>query len=150
MLRRLWSAVPRGGTVRVVTAAKSDNNATIAAARFTYSRLLKRGVRVFEYQPGRLHTKLYITDDVVHAGSANFDFRSLYLNLEVMLRVEDRAFAEAMRAFVDAEVAQSKEVTLAEHKGRATLLRKIRWAASNFLVTTMDYTVTRRVNFGVE
>jgi cardiolipin synthase len=150
MLRRLWSAAVRGGTVRVVTAAKSDNNATIAAARFTYSRLLKRGVRVFEYQPGRLHTKLYITDDIVHVGSANFDFRSLYLNLEVMLRIEDKAFAEAMRAFVDAEVAQSNEVTLAEHKDRATLLRKIKWAASNFLVTTMDYTVTRRVNFGVE
>jgi cardiolipin synthase len=150
MLRRLWSAVARGGEVRILTAAKSDNTATVAAARFTYSRLLKRGVEVYEYQAGKLHTKLYITDDAVHIGSSNFDFRSLYLNLEMMLRIEDKGFAQAMRGFVDSEVADSNLVTLAEHRGRATLLRKIKWAASNFLVTTMDYTVTRRINFGVE
>ena len=94
-----------------MTAAKSDNHATIAAARFTYGRLLKRGVRMFEYQPAKFHTKLYIADDIVHIGSANFDFRSIYLNLEMMLRVEDPAFAAAMRAFVDGEVAQSVEIT---------------------------------------
>lgn len=150
MLRRIGGVVERGGAARLVTAAKSDNNATIAAARFTYSRLLKRGVRIFEYQPAKFHTKLYIADDIVHIGSANFDFRSIYLNLEMMLRVEDKAFAAAMRAFVDGEVAQSAEITLAIHKKRATPLRRLRWAVSNFLVTTMDYTVTRRINFGVE
>ena len=150
MLRRIGGVVERGGTARLVTAAKSDNNATIAAARFTYGRLLKRGVRIFEYQPAKFHTKLYIADDIVHIGSANFDFRSIYLNLEMMLRVEDKAFAGAMRGFVDGEIAQSIEITPAIHHSRSTWLRRIRWAASNFLVTTMDYTVTRRINFGVE
>ena len=150
MLRRIGGVVERGGTARVVTASKSDNNATIAAARFTYGRLLKRGVRVFEYQPAKLHTKLYIADDAVHIGSANFDFRSLYLNLEMMLRVEDPAFATAMRAYVDGEVADSMEITPAIHKAKATLWRKLKWGLSNFLVTTMDYTVTRRINFGFE
>lgn len=150
MLRRIGGVVDRGGTARLVTAAKSDNHATIAAARFTYGRLLKWGVRIFEYQPAKFHTKLYIADDIVHVGSANFDFRSIYLNLEMMLRVEDPAFAAAMRAFVDSEIAQSVEITPAVHRSRATWLRRLRWAASNFLVTTMDYTVTRRINFGVE
>ena len=150
MLLRIGGVVERGGCARLVTAAKSDNHATIAAARFTYGRLLKRGVRVFEYQPAKFHTKLYIADDIVHVGSANFDFRSIYLNLEMMLRVEDAAFAAAMRAYVDGEVADSVEITPALHKSRATWMRRLRWAASNFLVTTMDYTVTRRINFGVE
>ena len=150
MLRRIAGVVERGGEARLLTAAKSDNNATIAAARFTYGRLLKRGVRIFEYQPAKFHTKLYIADDIVHVGSANFDFRSIYLNLEVMLRVEDAAFASAMRRFVDGEIAQSMEVTPALHRRRATPFRRFKWAVSNFLVTTMDYTVTRRFNFGVE
>ena len=150
MLRRIGGVVERGGVTRVVTASRSDNNATIAAARFTYGRLLKRRVRVFEYQPAKLHTKLYIADDAVHIGSANFDFRSLYLNLEMMLRVEDAAFAAAMRAYVDGEVADSLEITPAIHKAKATLWRKIKWGLSNFLVTTMDYTVTRRINLGQE
>ena len=150
MLRRIGGVVERGGEARLVTAARSDNNATIAAARFTYGRLLKRGVRIFEYQPAKFHTKLYIADDIVHIGSANFDFRSIYLNLEMMLRVEDPAFAAAMRVFVDGEIADSVEITPALHKSRATWVRRLRWAASNFLVTTMDYTVTRRINFGVE
>ena len=150
MLRRIGAVVERGGEARLVTASKSDNNATIAAARFTYGRLLKRGVRVFEYLPAKLHTKLYICDDAVHIGSANFDFRSLYLNLEMMLRVEDSAFATAMRDYVDCEIAESMEITPAVHKAKATLWRKTKWALSNFLVTTMDYTVTRRINLGQE
>lgn len=150
MLRRIGGVVERGGGARLLTAARSDNDATIAAARFTYRRLLKHGVRVFEYQPARLHTKLYIVDDIVHVGSANFDFRSIYLNLEVMLRVEDAAFAAAMRRFVDGEVAHSIEVTPEFHRRRATPFRRLKWAVSNFLVTTMDYTVTRRINFGKE
>ncbi|MGJ3628738.1 phospholipase D-like domain-containing protein [Sphingomonas sp. MMS24-JH45] len=71
--------------VRVVTASKSDNNATIAAARFTYAGLLRRGIRLFEYQPTKLHTKLYVVDDATWIGSANFDMRSLFVNLELML-----------------------------------------------------------------
>ena len=69
--------------------------------------LLKRGVRIFEYQPTKLHTKLFVIDGVVHIGSANFDMRSLFLNLEMMLRVEDAAFAAAMHDYVDGEIAQS-------------------------------------------
>ena len=150
MLRRIGGVVERGGEARLVTASRSDNNATIAAARFTYGRLLKRGVKVFEYQPAKFHTKLYICDDAVHIGSANFDFRSLYLNLEMMLRIENAGFAKAMRAYVDGEVANSMEITPAVHKAKATLWRKAKWALSNFLVTTMDYTVTRRINLGQE
>ena len=68
---------PRG-RARLITAAKSDNNATIAAARFTYRRLMARGVEIFEYLPTKLHTKLVVLDDVVHIGSSNLDIRSLY------------------------------------------------------------------------
>ena len=149
MLRRLARLAMRG-SVRIITAAKSDNNATIAAARHTYSRLLRRGVEMYEYRPTRLHTKLIIVDDAVYIGSANFDFRSIYLNLEIMLRVEDRNFANLMRSYFEGEVAESERITPQLHRQRANPWRRFKWTVSHWLVTSMDYTVTRRLNFRVE
>ena len=149
MLRRI-ARLGRRGQVRIITAAKSDNNATIAAARHTYARLLRNGVEMYEYQPQKLHTKLVIVDDVVHIGSSNFDFRSLYLNLEVMLRIEDRAFAEQMRGYFERELADSLQITPDLHRQRASWWRRLKWTLSYFLVTTVDYTVTRRLSFGPE
>ena len=145
MLRRM-AKVARRGRARLVTASKSDNNATIAAARSLYNYLLKRGVAVFEYQPMKLHTKLFVVDDVVHIGSANFDMRSLFLNLEMMLRVEDAGFAREMRRFVDGEVASSTEITLKAHRKQRTLLNRIRWAIGYFIVAVADYRISRRLN----
>jgi cardiolipin synthase len=142
--------VAQRGQVRIVTASRSDNNATIDAARDTYSRLLRSGVQLYEYQPARLHTKLAICDDIVYVGSANFDFRSLYINLEVMLRIKDAEFAKMMRRYFEGELADSLEITPALHQRRASWLRRVKWRVSHWLVTSMDYTVTRRLNFRAE
>lgn len=149
MTRRI-ARLGRRGVVRIITAAKSDNNATIAAARHTYARLLRSHVEMYEYQPAKLHTKLVIADDVVHLGSSNFDFRSLYLNLEVMVRIDDAKFAARMRTYFEDEVADSLRITPELHKARAGWLRRLKWTISHWLVTAVDYTVTRRLNFGVE
>ena len=149
MLRRLGRAASRG-RVRVITASRSDNHATIAAARHTYSRLLRRGIEIYEYRPARLHTKLVVVDDIVYIGSANFDFRSFYINLEVMLRIKDADFAATMRGYFERERAASERITPSLHRSRATLWRRFKWTVSHFLVTTMDYPVARRLNFGPE
>ena len=149
MLRRI-GRLGRRGCARIVTAARSDNTATIAAARHSYSRLLRRHVRMYEYQPAKLHTKLAVVDDVVYIGSSNFDYRSLYINLEIMLRIKDAAFASHVRAYVEHEIADSKWITPELHRRRASLWRRIKWAVSHFLVNVMDYTVTRRLNFRFE
>jgi cardiolipin synthase len=146
MLRRI-GRVGRRGRARIINAAKSDNNGTIAAARHSYSRLIRRHVEIYEYQPAKLHTKLAIVDDVVHLGSSNFDYRSFYINLEVMLRIEDAGFAEAMRGYFERELKDCRWITHEVHERRATLLRRIKWAISHFLVNIMDYSVTRRLNF---
>lgn len=147
MLRRI-ARIGKNGKARIVTAATSDNNTTIAAARFTYGRLLKRGVQVFEYQRSKLHSKLLLLDDVAHVGSSNFDYRSIYLNLEMMLRVEDPEFASLMRVYFEGEIDDCLEITRALHKERSTLINRIKWALSFFVVSITDYTVTRRLNFG--
>ena len=146
MIRRIGK-VGRRGRARVVNAAKSDNGATIAAARHSYSRLIRRHVELYEYQPAKLHTKLALVDDVVHIGSSNFDYRSFYINLEIMLRINDPGFANAMRAYFERELKDCRWITHEVHARRATLWRRIKWAISHFLVNVADYTVTRRLNF---
>lgn len=149
MLRRIGRLGSRGHA-RIITAAKSDNNATIAAARHSYSRLLRRHVAMYEYEPARLHTKLAIVDDVVHIGSSNFDYRSFYLNLEIMLRIQDARFAAAMRGYFEGELRDCKWISPDLHKRRSNPWRRLKWAISHFLVNVMDYTVTRRLNFRPE
>ena len=149
LLRRIGK-LGRRGRARIITAAKSDNTTTIAAARNSYSRLLRRHVEMYEYQSAKLHTKLAVVDDVVHIGSSNFDYRSLYINMEVMLRIKDAAFAETMRGYVEREIADSRRITPDLHRRRASIWRRAKWALSHFLVNIIDYTVTRRLNFRAE
>jgi cardiolipin synthase len=142
MVRRIADIAARG-RVRIITAAKSDNKATIDAARSTYTRLLRRGVQMFEYEATKLHSKLLIMDDVVHIGSSNFDIRSLYLNMEMMLRIEDPDFAMLMRSYFEHEICDSTEITMAVHRARGGWLQRLRWKIAWFLVATLDYSVAR-------
>ena len=147
ILRRLDRAGRLGQSVRVVTAAKSDNDATIAAARFTYRGLLKKGVRVYEYQPTKLHTKLYVVDDAVYVGSANFDMRSLFINLELMLRIEDADFAAEVRDYVDGEIAHSHEITRDVYAQATGWWQRTKQFAAYLIVGVLDPTVSRGLNF---
>ena len=150
ILRRLDRAGRRRAAVRVVTASRSDNNVTIAAARFTYAGLLRKGVRLFEYRPTKLHTKLYVIDDAVFVGSANFDLRSLFINLEIMLRIEDRAFADHLRAYVDGEIAQSEEITPALYRSRTGILQRAKQFGAYLMIAVADPGLSRGLNFGIE
>jgi cardiolipin synthase len=147
MLRRIYDVAERG-RVRMVTAGKSDIKSTMWAARFFYWRLLKHDVEVYEYQPTKLHTKLIVIDDAVHIGSANFDMRSLYLNLEMMLRIDDPAFAATMRAYIEREIADSRRIAVTTHRKDMSLLNRLRWAFGYFVMVTADYNLARRLNLG--
>jgi cardiolipin synthase A/B len=147
ILRRIAGvARRRGGRARIVTAGRSDVRAAVAAARSLYWYLLKRGVEVYEHRASRMHTKLVLIDDAVHIGSANFDMRSLFLNLEMMLRIEDAGFAAAIRGYVEGEIAASERITLESHDRERTWLNRLRWAFGYFLLAVADFRITRRLN----
>ena len=146
MLKRIARAAKREGA-RLLLPAKSDNGATVAAARLLYGPLLRRGVEIAEYQPCKLHMKLLVIDDAVFVGSANFDMRSLFLNLEVMLRIEDAGFARDVRSFIAREIEESRIIDFAEYRKSRSLLTLVQQAISYLLVGVLDYTVTRRLNF---
>jgi len=146
LLRRL-RRIARDGIVRLVVASRSDNTATVAAARLLYGPLLRAGVEIYEYLPCRLHMKLIVIGDAVYIGSANFDMRSLYLNLEIMLRIEDAGFAALIRSFIAQRVADSLPITREIHRARRTPFRLLKGWISYLLVGVLDYQITRRLNF---
>ena len=149
LMRRIRRIAAKGQT-RLVFAARSDNAATIGASRLLYRKLLKSRAKIYEFQPCKLHTKLIVLDDAVYLGSANFDMRSLYINLEIVVRIEDRALADRMREFVAAHEPASLRVTTAVYRKWAKPWNRFRWWLSWFLVTVVDYTVSRKLNLGLE
>jgi cardiolipin synthase len=148
LLRRI-RRIARKGETRLVLAGKSDNPATIGASRSLYRRLLRARAKIYEFQPCKLHTKLIVLDDAVYLGSANFDMRSLYINLEIVVRIEDRALADRMREFVAEHEPAPLEVTPTLYREWSTPWNRLRWWLSWFLVTVVDYTVSRKLNLGL-
>ena len=148
LLKRI-GRIAKTGKARLVMAGKSDNAATIGASRSLYDYLLRKGAEIHEFDACKMHTKLMVLDDTVYLGSANFDMRSLYINLEIVLRVEDAAFADRMREFIAEHLKASVPITPERHKRWNTLWNRVRWNVSWFLVGVMDYTVSRRLNLGL-
>ena len=53
------------------------------STRSYYEVLLSAGVKVYEYKPGFIHSKTFVSDDKIGiVGSANMDYRSMNLNYE--------------------------------------------------------------------
>ncbi|MDJ0642315.1 MAG: phosphatidylserine/phosphatidylglycerophosphate/cardiolipin synthase family protein [Erythrobacter sp.] len=147
-IQLLLERLGRQGKARLIMAGRTDNGATIGASRALYSGLLQAGVSIAEFQPSKLHMKLLVIDDVTYFGSANMDMRSVRLNLELMLRVEDAELAARMRELVDHLDEHSTPITSDWCRKRATWFNRLRWRISNWLVTVIDYSVTRRLNLG--
>lgn len=148
-LRECIHRIARKGRTHLLLAGKSDNAATIGASRALHGKLLEAGAKVYEFQPCKLHTKLIVLDNAVYLGSANFDMRSLYVNLEIVLRIEDAELAERMRGFIHDHLPASQQVTPELHAKRATPWTRAKWWASWFLVAVVDYTVSRKLNLGL-
>tara|TARA_R110002049_G_scaffold23545_3_gene83398 strand:- start:123210 stop:124577 length:1368 start_codon:yes stop_codon:yes gene_type:complete len=82
-------AARRGVDVQVLVPARS-NQRLADFARGAYLRDLQdAGGKVLYYQPGMIHAKAGIIDDMAFVGSANFDVRSMLLNFEISLFVYD-------------------------------------------------------------
>ena len=149
ILRRLAKAAKHNKGSRLVVAGKTDNNATIAAARLLYRYLIRRKTRIFEFQSRPLHMKLMVIDDTVYIGSANLDVRSMFINLEIMVRIKDAGLALHMRKLIDELVTQSEEQTRILLKARDSYWSRFKAALAYFLVNSVDYTIGRRITFGL-
>jgi len=139
--RALRLVVRRGGTVRLLLAGRSDVPLVQRAGRAFYGGLLRAGVAIDEYQPQVLHAKLAIVDDAVFVGSSNLDARSLSINYEVMVRLEDRKLAAEGRALIAAARQHARPV---RRRRRGGVWQRLREWWARFLLTRVDIWLARR------
>ncbi|MBA2408823.1 MAG: cardiolipin synthase [Gammaproteobacteria bacterium] len=115
----LQAAALRGLLVSVVLPARNNLPYVHWATRNLLWDLLRYGVRIYYQPPPFAHTKLFVIDDhYAHIGSANLDPRSLRLNFELAVEVYDRAFSQAVAAYIADIIRRSRAVTLAEVDAR--------------------------------
>ena len=108
-------AVKRGVDVRVMmpSTGGSDNPIVQHAGHRNFEKLLKCGVRLFEYPHTLLHQKIMTVDGTWSAiGSSNFDDRSFEINDEISLSIADRALAERLDGIFEKYVQRAREVDL--------------------------------------
>jgi len=118
--RALVAAAKRGVRVRILVPGKYIDTATVRrASRGLWGELLKAGVQIHEYLPTMLHCKLMVVDGLMASvGSANFDVRSFRLNDEANLNIYDAAFAVRQTEVFEADLKQSRRVTLQTWRAR--------------------------------
>lgn len=83
MTLALSYAAKRGVDVRLILPHIPDKKSAFSLAYTHYRELLKAGVRIYEYTPGFVHAKSFVSDDeTAVVGTINLDYRSLYLHFE--------------------------------------------------------------------
>ncbi len=119
-------AAERGVDVKLILPGIPDKQAAYALAKTHYRSLLDSGVKIFEYSPGFVHAKLFVSDDregVV--GTINLDYRSLYHHFECAAYLCNVPCLADMEADYQATLAQCRTVTYetlkAEPKARKLL-----------------------------
>ena len=115
MVTALCLAAKSGVDVRILTPGVPDKWYVYYVTQSYYPRLLEAGVRIYEYTPGFVHAKMYVSDDrEAIVGSANMDYRSLYLHFENCCAFYGGHMVRDVLEDVRATLAESHEVTMAD------------------------------------
>ena len=101
MVNALTYAAKRGIDVRIILPHIPDKRYAFALAKTHYRELLEAGVKIYEYTPGFVHAKVFVSDDRrATVGSINLDYRSLYHHFEVGLYVDgNRVIGDILEDF---------------------------------------------------
>jgi len=83
VLSALCNSAKGGVDVRIITPHIPDKKLIHMVTRSYYEVLIESGVKIYEFTPGFIHSKSFVSDDkFAIVGSINMDFRSLYLHFE--------------------------------------------------------------------
>ncbi len=111
----LVKARQRGVAVTIITPGINNHPLARRASRRIYGELLRSGIEIFEYQPGMIHKKCLVIDDVWSVvGSTNFDTRSFGLNDEVNLAAADAQLAAKLKEEFEIELSRSRRISYEE------------------------------------
>ena len=118
----MGEAVKRGVDVRVLMpgVSGSDNPIVQHAGHRNFEKLLRCGVRLFEYPHTLLHQKVFTVDGVWSmVGSANFDDRSFETNDEITVALLDESTAGRLDGIFEKYAARAQEIRLEQWSKRS-------------------------------
>jgi cardiolipin synthase len=137
LMDALAMAALRGVDVRILVPSFSDNFLIMAVADIYYERLTDYGVKIYKYKNGFLHQKVMVVDDLLGVvGSANLDFRSMYINFEITTVCSDPTYIESLTKMLESDLKDSELVTLHAIRTKS-LPKKILERATNLLAPVL-------------
>lgn len=108
----LATAAKSGVDVRIITPGIPDKKPVFAVTRSYYPSLVKAGVRIYEYSPGFIHSKTFVSDDrIAICGTINLDYRSLYLHYECAAWMYGSAAVGELRRAYLRTLPKCREIT---------------------------------------
>ncbi|MDU7483989.1 MAG: cardiolipin synthase [Hafnia alvei] len=113
LLHAICTAAQRGVDVSIIVPKKNDSMLVGWASRSFFTELLEAGVKIYQFEGGLLHTKSVLVDGQLSlVGTVNLDMRSLWLNFEITLVIDDDGFGADLACVQDDYIARS---TLLDH-----------------------------------
>lgn len=117
ILQALKYAAKRGIITVIIMPHVPDKMYTYLLARTYYEELLEAGVKIYEYTPGFIHAKVFVSDDEkAVVGSINLDYRSLYLNFECAAYMYKSSAIENIKEDFERTLEECEEITIQSHK----------------------------------
>ncbi|NVJ55383.1 MAG: cardiolipin synthase [Vibrionaceae bacterium] len=124
LLETLKMTAQRGIKVELIIPLKNDSIMVQWASRSFYTELMEAGVEIYEFYGGLLHTKSVVIDEqFCLVGTVNMDMRSLWLNFELTLAIDDEAFTKEMYWLQKSYMEASHKVKLKEWHERSMYSR---------------------------
>lgn len=122
MITTLTRAVKSGVEVIIIMPHIPDKKYAFALAKTYYGELIEAGVKIYEYTPGFVHAKVFVSDDdTATVGTINLDYRSLYLHFECGAFIyRNQVVTEIEKDFQDT-LAKCQEITMKDVKGRSII-----------------------------
>ncbi len=137
LIDALAMAALRGVDVRILVPSYSDNFLIMAVADIYYERLMSYGVKIFKYKAGFLHQKVMLVDDLLGVvGSANLDYRSMYINFEITTVCSDADFVDSVSKMLEADLKDTELVTVESLTGKS-LPKKILERSVNLIAPVL-------------
>lgn len=95
-------AARRGVDVRIITPHTPDKKYVFTVTRSAYLKLINAGVKIYEYEPGFIHSKIIISDDeIATIGTVNFDYRSFIHHYECgVLLIKTPCLSEIKKDYI--------------------------------------------------
>ena len=119
MINALTIAARSGVDVRIITPSKPDKKSVYVHTRANYGKLLANGVKVFEYEPGFIHSKMFLSDDNTSiVGTTNMDFRSFFLHFESGTVFYGGSILDSVKADFENTFDSCHEITYKEFQAR--------------------------------